>query len=119
MWIYNQTDELYHFGIPGMKWGVRRNKTISSEKRIKVSKNKNNRSSSKKKKTINKKKLVAVGAVAATTVLALYGTNKILDMKEKASIAKRYPIEKINGLGLDADYAKYYMENFKRIHGGG
>lgn len=116
MWTYNQTDELYHFGIPGMKWGVRRNKSNSSNKK---QRNKKNNKSFKSKRTINKKKLVAIGAITATTVLALHGADKLLDMREKARIAKQYPIETINGLTLDADYAKHYMENFKRTHGGG
>lgn len=30
MWEYNHTDELYHFGVKGMKWGVRKDRNEGS-----------------------------------------------------------------------------------------
>lgn len=34
MWAYNETinsNELYHYGVPGMKWGVRRADRLSKK----------------------------------------------------------------------------------------
>ena len=33
--MYQQTDELMHYGVPGMKWGRKKTKKISSSKKKK------------------------------------------------------------------------------------
>ena len=74
MWEYNyyNPNELYHYGVKGMKWGVRKNRTQSNNKNVAK------RSSDETKEVNNKKKLttkqkVAIGAAAAGTALAVIG----------------------------------------------
>ena len=40
MWQYQNTDELYHYGIPGMRWGIRRAQKILGSSDTSVDKKK-------------------------------------------------------------------------------
>ena len=88
MWQYKHTDELYHYGVLGMKWGQRRAKHTPNSQNIKNKKSKHSDNMPTKKWSTNKK--VAVGVAATAAVIAgAYGAKKFRDYirNENAKIA--------------------------------
>lgn len=94
--MYN--DELYHYGVKGMKWGVRK-KAVSkylTETKTKVSKNVSNKIEGIKSKTTKKTKEVrknysnlSKGKKAALAALGVYGTYKISKIAARRVVNKR------------------------------
>lgn len=69
-------NELYHYGVPGMRWGHRKAvSTTSNNKRIK---NKTDDAQIKKKR-VSKKTKVVIGSTIAVAALAGVGTMLLSD----------------------------------------
>lgn len=71
-------NELYHYGIPGMRWGNRRGK---SNKTLSKSKSKTKSDTKNAKIKLSKGKKIAIGATAAGAALAGIGVTFVASMK--------------------------------------
>lgn len=91
--------ELYHYGVKGMKWGVRRNRNESVSSAKRTSKNIDNDARKRKVKTA-----VKVGAAVAGTALAAYGAYKL------SKFVKTKNIDLARQKGIEV-YKKYISEN--------
>ena len=90
-------NELYHYGVNGMKWGVRRNRSLSKGSPKKASSNKSEAQARREKI----KKAAIIGTAVVGTTLAAYGTYK----------ASKYLKEKAGKLSYESG-KKYANEHF-------
>lgn len=84
MWVKNYSNEIYHHGIKGQRWGVRRFQkkdgtlTNAGKKRYDDGNSNNNNDGNNKTKNPNRKREIAIGvAAAAGSALVVYGAFKV------------------------------------------
>lgn len=85
-------NELRHYGVKGMKWGVRKERETSNARRGKKSLDKsyeNTHNDDKKKRRDKLKKAIKIGTIAAATALTAYGAFRLVDSGELSRLISK------------------------------
>lgn len=73
--MYQYPDYLMHYGVPGMKWGVRKRRVTTGKTNRRLSKS----SMSEEDKKARRRRNMKIAAGVAGVVLAAYGAHKLKD----------------------------------------
>lgn len=114
--MYQYPDYLMHYGVPGMRWGVRRAKPVSTKspkKRSTSSVNQKNKSTTK----FNRSKYIKIGLAVVGVALAAYGVYKLskyMNNKQTMDAGKRL-VKQYNDAAVLREAAKDRAANAQKM----
>ena len=112
-----RANELYHHGVKGQKWGIRRfqnsDGTLTDAGKKRYDDSGDNQEAPKKKFPV--KTVVTIGATMAATALAAYGSYKLYKFAKKKELSRKIKEGMARAKALKIEDARKAMEALDNI----